>query len=304
MKAIINTKQGPPEVLQVQEVEKPRPGEKELLVRVGAATVTRGDVILRKLNPLLLLLMRVFGIKKKRTPGHELAGEVVEVGKGVTRFKLGDKVFGTTTGLSVGANAEYICLPEKWKSCVLAKMPKNATFEEAAALPIGGMTALDLLKKGKIKPQDRVLIYGASGSVGTYAVQIAKHAFKAVVTGVCSTKNIELVKSLGADEVIDYTQTDVGQLGQRYDVIFDAVGKLRPADAKHLLNESGTSLSIRMPTKETEGHLQSLVNLFEDEKLKVVIDSAYPLEQIVEAHRRVETGHKVGNVIITLNQGE
>jgi alcohol dehydrogenase len=304
MKAVVSTKQGPPEVLQVQEVEKPQPGDGEILVKVHAGTVTRGDVIMRKMNPLMLLPMRLFGIKKKRTPGHELAGEVVEVGKNVTRFAVGDKVFGTTTGLSVGANAEYVRLPENWKSGVLVKMPKDAAYEEVAAIPVGGMTALDILNKGKIKPGDKVLIYGASGSVGTYAVQLAKKHFDAIITGVCSTKNVTLVKVLGADEVIDYTETDISQIDQKFDVVFDAVGKLSSADAKALLKEGGTLLSVRTPTKESEENLQILADLFEAGKLKVVTDCTYPLEQIVAAHQRVESGHKVGNVVITMNHGE
>jgi NADPH:quinone reductase-like Zn-dependent oxidoreductase len=252
------------------------------------------------MNPLMFLPMRLFGLRRKRTPGHELAGEVVAVGKDVTKFAVGDKVFGTTTGLSVGANAEYVLLPEKRKNGVLAKMPKDATFEEAAAIPVGGMTALDILSKAKIQPGDKVLIYGASGSVGTYAVQLAKAHFGANVTGVCSTKNVALVKTLGADEVIDYTQEEIGQSGKTYDVIFDAVGKLSPADVKKLLKEGGTSLSIRGATKENVAYLELLANLFEAGKLKVVVDSTYPLEQVVAAHQRVETGHKAGNVVITL----
>lgn len=304
MKAVVSTKQGPPEVLQVQEVEKPQPGDGEILVKVHAGTVTRGDAILRNMNPLMLIPMRLFGIKRKRTPGHELAGEVVEVGKNVSRFAVGDKVFGTTTGLSVGANAEYVCLPEEWKSGVLAKMPKGATFEEAAAIPVGGMTALDILNKAKIQAQEKVLIYGASGSVGTYAVQLAKKHFGANVTGVSSSKNVTLVKVLGADEVIDYTETHISQIEQKYDVVFDAVGKLSSADAKALLKEGGTLLSVRTPTKESEENLQILADLFEAGKLKVVTDCTYPLEQIVAAHQRVESGHKVGNLVITMSHSE
>ena len=304
MKAVVSTKQGPPEVLQVHEVEKPQPGVGEILVKVHAGTVTRGDAIMRNMNPLMLIPMRLFGIKRKRTPGHELAGEVVEVGKNVSRFAVGDKVFGTTTGLSVGANAEYVCLPEEWKSGVLAKMPKGATFEEAAAIPVGGMTALDILNKAKIQPQDKVLIYGASGSVGTYAVQLAKKHFGANVTGVSSSKNVTLVKVLGADEVIDYTETHISQIEQKYDVVFDAVGKLSSKDAKALLREGGTLLSVRTPTKESEENLQILADLFEAGKLKVVTDCTYPLEQIVAAHQRVESGHKVGNLVITMSHSE
>ena len=300
MKAIVSKKQGPPEVLQLREVEQQKPGDGEILVRIHAATVTRGDVILRKLPLLMYLPMQLMGMRRKKTPGHEFAGKVVEVGKAVTKFKVGDKVFGTTTGLSVGSNAEYICLPEQWHSGVIAKMPSQATYEEAAALPVGGMTALEILRRGNIKPQNKVLINGASGSVGTYAVQIAKNFFNANVTGVCSTKNIQLVKSLGANEVIDYSKEDFVQMDQSYDVIFDAVGKLTQTEAKKALNENGVFLTVKTTTKETEDSLSALVSLFDSGKLKVIIDSRYPLEQVVDAHRKVETGHKIGNVIISV----
>jgi NADPH:quinone reductase-like Zn-dependent oxidoreductase len=304
LKAIVCTKSGPPQVLQLQEVPKPEPGDQEVLVKVHAATVTQGDVLLRRMHPILALLLSVFGLKKQKIPGVELAGEVVDVGKDVTRFKVGDQVFGTTTGLRNGANAEYVCIPDEWKQGVLAHMPSNATYEEAAALPVGGMTALYLLEKANIQAGDKVLVYGASGSVGTYAVQLAKQAFDARVTGVCSTSNVELVQSLGAEDVIDYTKEDVSQSGQTYDVVFDAVGKLSSSKAKMVLKDEGTYLTVKTPTKETHQSLLTLKALFEEGKLKPVIDRRFPLEQVIEAHRYVETGRKRGNVVITVVQAE
>lgn len=303
MKAIVCTKSGPPDVLQLREVEKPTPKENEVLIRVHASTVTRGDVILRKLHPLLSLPMRLFGVRRKKIPGHEFAGEIESVGEDVKRFTLGDQVFGTTTGLSVGANAEYVCLPEEWLSGVLAIKPTNIGYEEAAAIPVGGMAALYILKKGNIQSGQKVLINGASGSVGTYAVQLA-HYFGAEVTGVCSTKNIELVKSLGAEKVIEYTQEDFTKNGQTYDVIFDAVGKSSETESKDSLKENGIFLTVQSTTHENMENIIFLKELVEMGKIKAVIDRCYPLEQVAEAHRYVETGHKKGNVVITVAQND
>lgn len=300
MKAIVCTKSGSPEVLHLKDVQRPEPGDKEVLVKVVAATVTRGDVILRKMHPLLALPLLVFGVKRQKIPGVEFAGDITAVGKDVQQFKVGEGVFGTTTGLRYGANAEFVCVPEHGRQGVLAPMPTNATYEEAAALPIGGMTSLYLLRKAKLKPGDKVLVYGASGSVGTYAVQIARYAFDARVTGVCSTKNIDLVKSLGAEKVIDYTQEDILQSGQTFDVVFDAVGKLSASDAKSILSENGTYLTVRTPTKELPEDLLTLKTLFEEVKIKPVIDRRYTLAQVSEAHKYVETGRKRGNVVIAV----
>lgn len=300
MKAIVCTKSGSPEVLELREVEKPAPRENEVLIRVHAATVTRGDVILRKLPPPMFLLMRLFGVRSKKIPGHEFAGEIEQTGRGVKRFKAGDPVFGTTSGLSVGANAEYVCLPEEWATGVLAIKPANCSYEEAAALPVGGMTALYLLQKGNIQAGQKVLVYGASGSVGSYAVQLARHHFGAEVTGVCSTANIELVRSLGAGQVIDYTREDLTQNGRTFDMVFDAVGKIPAAQRKSLLKDKGPNLSIRMTTRESTENLLTIKELAETGKIRAVIDRCYALAQVAEAHRYVETGRKKGNVVISV----
>lgn len=304
MKAIVCTKSGPPEGLQLKEVSRPEPGDKDVLIRVVAATVTRGDVILRKMHPILALPLVIFGVKRQKIPGVEFAGDVVAIGRDVKHFVVGDKVFGTTTGLRYGANAEYVCVPEHGQQGVLAPMPTNATYEEAAALPIGGMTALYLLRKTKIKSGGKILVYGASGSVGTYAVQMARYAYDARVTGVCSTMNVDLVKSLGAEKIIDYTQEDILQSGQTFDVIFDAVGKLSTAKIKSILTGNGTFLSVRRPTKELPEDLLTLKALFEEGKIKPVIDRRYTLAQVPEAHMYVETGRKKGNVIISVVDSE
>jgi NADPH:quinone reductase-like Zn-dependent oxidoreductase len=305
VKAILSTKHGPPDVLQLTEIEKPTPRDNEVLIKIHAATVTQGDLMLRKLHPLMYITMRLFGVRRKRIPGHEFAGVVESVGAGVKRFKTGDQVFGTTTGLSVGANAEYVCLPEEWKSGVLSIKPDNISYEEATALPVGGMTALYILRKGNIQNGQRVMIYGASGSVGTYAVQLAKHHFGAEVTGVCSAVNVALVKSLGANKVIDYTKEDVTQNGQIYDVVFDAVGKLSSSQRDNLLKENGAFLTVQTTTSEESENLMTLRKLAEKGVVKAVIDRRFPLEQVAEAHRYVESGRKKGNVVISVvNQKE
>lgn len=300
MKAIICKKSGPPNVLSLQEVEKPIPRPNEILVRVYASTVTRGDVNLRKIPRIVLLPMGIlFGFKAMQITGVEFAGEVEEVGSQVDQFKKGDPVFGTTTGLKFGGNAEYVCVPEKSKIGAVIKKPANISFSDAAAVPVGGMTAYHILKKANITKGQRVLVYGASGSVGTYAVQLAKY-FGAEVTGVCSKNNIELIKSIGADKVIDYTSEDFTKTDNKYDIIFDAVGKISKSKCRTILKKNGTYLTIKYPTKEKIEYMNFLSNLIEKRKVKPVIDRYYSLEQVVEAHRYVENGHKKGNVVITI----
>jgi NADPH:quinone reductase-like Zn-dependent oxidoreductase len=312
MKAIVCTKYGPPEVLQIKDVEKPTPKDNEVCIKIHATSITHSDIIVRGLKVhggMRLLMGLAIGFSKPRNPilGMILAGEVESTGKAVKRFKKGDQVYGVTIKSAMhprlGTYAEYKCLPDD--SFIVSK-PANTTYEESAAVPYGGLIALSFLKKGKIQSGQKILVYGASGSIGTSIVQLAKY-FGAKVTGVCSTSNLELVKSLGADTVIDYTKEDFANAGELYDIIFDAVpaGMVNrtslKSKCKKALTSNGKYISIEdgRPEFSIEG-LILLNELLETGKIKPVIDRCYPLEQIAEAHRYVELGHKKGNVVITV----
>ena len=304
MKASVYKKYGPPNVLQVIEMEKPHPKDNEMLVKIHAATVTSGDVRLRGSDfPALFWLPArlIFGLfkPKKKILGHELAGIIEETGKAVIKFKVGDHVIGTTTMLKTGSYAEYICLPEEWKNGVVALKPESLSFKEAAALPVGAMTALFLLEKANLKKEQQVLIYGASGSVGSYAVQLAQIQ-GASVTGVCSGSNVEMVKSLGAEKVIDYKKEDFSEGNEKYDIVFDAVGKTNKAKAKKVLNAEGKFVTVKMLTKEKTENLEHIKELAEQGKLKPIIDKTFRLDDIVTAHKYVDSGRKRGNVVIEI----
>jgi 2-desacetyl-2-hydroxyethyl bacteriochlorophyllide A dehydrogenase len=326
MKAMVATQYGTPAVLQLKEVEKPTPKDNEILVKIHATTVNAGDCRMRSFTvpPIFWLPARItLGFNKPKQPifGMELAGDVEAIGKDVTKFKPGDQVFASTLAENFGAHAEYKCLPED--GAVVIK-PKNIRYEEAATLPIGANAALHFLQAGHIQPGQKVLVYGAAGSVGTFAVQLAK-LFGADVTGVCSTRNVALVKSLGADRVIDYTREDFTKNGQTYDVVFDAVGKHSFRRCRRSLKPGGfyieTDLGFmwHVPilalltrwmgskkvtlglTRYTKADVLFLKELIEAGEYRAVIDRRYPLEDVVEATRYVETGQKTGNVVLTID---
>ena len=329
MKAMVWTAYGPPEVLQLKEVETPTPKDKEVLIRIYATTVTAGDCEQRSLTLPILhrLLMRAFvGLKRpKRITilGMDVAGEIEAVGKDVKLLQAGDQVFAATGFVGMGANAEYICLPEEPEKGALALKPANMTYEEAAAVPVGGLEALHFLRQGNIQIGQKVLINGAGGTIGTFAVQLARY-FGAEVTGVDSTSKLDMLRSIGADQVIDYTQEDFTKSGKIYDFILDVVGKSSYSGSIRSLKQNGRYLIANPgPSQMVRGRWTSMTNskkvlfgaaspktedlmflkeLIEAGKMRSVIDRRYPLEHIAEAHRYVETGHKKGNVVITVQQ--
>ncbi len=320
MKAIVATGYGPPDVLQLVEVDKPVPGGHELLVKVHASTVVAGDARIRSSTYTRFgLLMRLgLGIRepRKTIPGNEFSGMVEAIGTDVTHFKVGDQVFGVLWGIPfAGANAEYVCVPEDG---MVTTRPSGIGHGEAAALPVGALCALHFLRRSGIRDGQRILIHGASGSVGTYAVQLARH-FGAHVTAVCGPDSVELVRNLGAERIIDYTQVDFTTTGESYDIVFDAAMKTSFSEAKKVLEPGGTYLTLDWPIHEVvrgvidrdarvvigsarknPDDLRYLARLLEEGIIRPVIDRRYPLEQTTEAHRHVDAGHKKGNVVINV----
>lgn len=304
MKAVVYTKYGSPEFLQIRELPKPVPEDYQVLIRVYSATVHIGDTRIRRADPFLIRL--VFGLfkpKKNFIPGLEVAGIVEAVGKDVQKLKAGDRVF-ALTGFIMGGNAECICLPAKKKgSCekngLIASMPCNLSFEEAAVVPAGGLTALKNIQKAGIHQGMKILINGASGSLGTYAIQLAVY-FKAHVTAVCSGKNSELVRSLGAQKVIDYTKEDFTACQEHFDIVYDAVMKSSPGKCKKLLKKKGVFVNNNSLSPVEESDLLFLKDLIENNRLKPVLDKIYPMEEISAAHKYVDQGHKMGNVALTI----
>ncbi len=308
MNAIVTTKYGPPEVLELREREKPTPRDNEVLIRIFVTTVSVGDIKMRGLDlpsgqKVAARLFLGWSKPKKDVLGMEVAGEIESIGSDVTKFKVGDRVFASTFWDGLGGYAQYKSMPE---DSMIASIPENMSFEQAVPVLGGGVTAAKILKKGNIQPGQKILIYGASGNVGTYAVQIAKH-LGAEVTGVCSTMNLELVKELGANKVIDYTQEDFTQSGETYDIVFDAVGKMASSQRKVSLKETGIYLNVDKDSggvgksKDHIEHLVFLKELMEAGKLKSVIDKTFSFEQIPEAHTYVETGRKRGCVVVTMD---
>ena len=319
MKAVVHDSYGPPEVLRLEDVEKPVPEEDEVLVKVHATTVNRTDTAFRGAEPFVSRFFTGLRRPKWRITGYELAGEVDAVGAAVTEFAVGDRVFGANVG-RYGAHAEFVCVPE---SAPLAKMPSGVSFEEAAAICDGAILTLNALRPAGALTGKKLLVYGASGSMGTAGVQLGKY-FGAHVTAVCDTKHLELVRSLGADEVVDYTQEDFTKNGETYDVVFDAVGKHSFRRCRRSLKPGGSYLPtdgfhnlilipltrlvgdkrvlLAIPPRYRKEDVRLLRRLLEDGSYRAVIDRSYPLEQVVEASRYVETGQKTGNVVLTVSR--
>jgi len=323
MKAIIWTRYGPPNVLQLNDIEKPTPKDKEVLIKIHATTVTTGDCEMRgmKVSLFYRFFMRLYiGFRRpKRITilGMELAGEIESVGKDVKRFKIGDQVFAAPSFNKLGTYTEYICLPEESKEGLLAKKPINMTYQEAAAVPIGGLEALHFIGNGNVKNGQMVLINGAGGTIGTFAVQLAKY-YGAEVTCVDTTRKLEMLRSIGADHVIDYTQEDFTKNKESYDVIFDVVGKRSFSDFKNSIKKNGLLIlanpklshllrsrfsSMKIKVRKLNSKIEDLLflkELIEEGKIKSIIDRTFSLEKAVEAHRYVETGNKIGHVIIKI----
>jgi NADPH:quinone reductase-like Zn-dependent oxidoreductase len=320
MRAVVHDEYGPPDVMRVEDVERPSPAEDEVLIRVHATTVNRTDCHRRAAKPFFWRFFSGLLRPKRRILGNEMAGEVAAVGGAVTEFSVGDAVFGTT-GPRLGGHAEYVC---RRASGLIAHKPAGLSFEDAAAIPDGALSALTCLRRAGVKPGGKLVVYGASGSIGTAGVQLARH-LGADVTAVCNTKNLELVRSLGADRVIDYTREDFRRNGETYDVVFDAVGKLTFSSCKHSLKPGGIyiatdglrnfplglwtsrfgdkKVSLPLPDSKQED-IVFLTELIESGRYRPVVDRRYPLEQVVDAMRYVETEQKVGNVVITVNGGQ
>ena len=298
MKAVLSPKSGPPDVLKYEEIDQPKPKTNELLIKVHYATVTSGDTKMRKFNRAFLTLVgTLVGFKPMKIPGVEYSGIIEEVGSEVTSFFQGDAICGTTTGLRYGANAEYVCVPEKSKMGVVTKKPDSVSFKDAACTPVGSMTAMWLLRKAQINQDLNVLIYGASGSVGTFTVQLAKH-YGAKVTAVCSSANTKNMIALGASQIIDYKTEDFTKKGQSYDIIVDAVGKISKKKSASLLSKNGRFVTVKSLMREEVQDFEYVLKLVESGDVNPLIDKEYSLDQIVEAHRYVDSGRKKGNVAI------
>lgn len=306
MKAIFTTKYGDPEVLKLVEIDKPTPKKNEVLIQINTIAVTSGDCRMRAFNPpywyFSVPMRLMLGVFKPRKPiqGLWFSGVIEKTGENVTKFQAGQQIYARTQDLKFGANAEFICLPE---NCIIGIKPTNLSFEESVSIPFGGMTALHFLKKVNIKKGYKVLIYGASGSVGIAAVQLGKY-YGAEIHGVCSAGKIDLVRYNGADYVINYKEKNITDLSEKYDIVFDAVGKINKSIAKKILKEDGRFVSVYSSGHAQGGseELDYITELAEKGILKPVIDKIYPFEQIVNAHKYVDKGHKKGNVVLTLNE--